>query len=450
MEFSRRSLFGSPLAMAAQPASAAPPNIVFLLSDDHTAADLGCYGNSHIRTPNLDGLAHEGVRFANCFVASPQCSPNRSAIFTGCAPHTTSTSRLHTPMPPWEPSFLEQIKARGYFTGGFRKVHQGEDFNRRFDFYTANKNAKFETFFDKLPAGKPFFLHIGFTDPHRPYVKNAIPTPHDPAKVRLPRFLPDSKEIRDDLVNYHDFIARMDAECGQLLALLEARGLTGNTVVFFSGDNGMPFPGAKGTCYDPGLNVPLLVKWPGVSKPGSVQNELISHVDLPATWVEIAGSTVPPKMQGRPFTNLLKGTNYTPREAVFSERNWHDNFDPIRSIRTDRYKLIFNAAPHFPYRPAWDLDGSPSWKSYQEMGRRGALESHHLRLLQPARPVVEMYDLKSDPDEFHNIADDPTHAAAKKDLLKRLSDWMHQTYDFLPPAFAGPGEPKGRGWPVSL
>lgn len=450
MKISRRTFSAGGMALSAQTPGAAPPNIIFLISDDHTAADLGCYGNTHVRTPNLDRLAREGVRFANCFVASPQCSPNRSAIFTGCAPHTTSTSRLHTPMPPWEPSFLEQLKARGYFTGGFRKVHQGNEFNSRFDFYTADRKAKFEAFFDKLPTGKPFFLHVGFTDPHRPYSKGAVTPPHDPAKVRLPRFLPDSAEVRDDLARYHDFISRMDAECGQLLALLEGRGLAGNTVVFFTGDNGMPFPGAKGTCYDPGIHVPLLVKWPGVAKAGAVETKLISHVDLPATWVEIAGAAVTSKMQGRSIVPLLRGGAYQAREAVFSERNWHDNFDPIRSVRTDRYKLIFNAAPHFPYRPAWDLEGSPSWKSYLALGKRGMLAARYLRLLQPARPMVEMYDLRTDPDEFNDITGDPAHAGAKSDLLKRLSKWMHQTYDYLPPAFAGPGEPGGRGWPVSL
>lgn len=450
MEFSRRTLLGSGVALGAQSAAPKPPNILFLLSDDHTAADLGCYGNKHIRTPNLDRLAREGARFTNCFVASPQCSPNRSAIFTGCTPHTTSTSRLHTPMPPWEGSFLEPLKEKGYFTGALRKVHQGETFNRRFDYFSANRTTPFREFFDKVPTGKPFFLHVGFTDPHRPYRKGAIDPPHDPAKVRLPRFLPDSPEVREDLVMYHDFIARMDAECGELLSLLESRGLLENTLIFFSGDNGMPFPGAKGTCYDPGIHVPLLVRGPGVAAAGGLRAELISHVDLPATWVELAGGVVPEKMQGRSFAGLLRGGTYTPREAIFSERNWHDNFDPIRSVRTSRYKLIFNAAPHFPYRPAWDLESSLSWKSYLQMSKQGTLQPHHWRLLQPTRPVVEMYDLQSDPDEFRNIADEQQYAPEKQNLLKRLSDWMHQTYDYLPPAIAGPGEPKGRGWPVSL
>ncbi|HET8547364.1 MAG TPA: sulfatase-like hydrolase/transferase, partial [Bryobacteraceae bacterium] len=143
------------------------PNILFLLADDHSHGDLGCYGNRVIHTPNLDRLAAGGMRFDNCFVSSPQCSPNRSSIFTGCAPHTTATSRLHTPMPPWEPTFLEGLREQGYHLGAFRKVHQGEEFNRRFHFY-GDRRSRWESFFDGVPAGRPFWLQIGFTDPHRP------------------------------------------------------------------------------------------------------------------------------------------------------------------------------------------------------------------------------------------------------------------------------------------
>lgn len=449
MDLSRRALLSSP-ALAAQTPSGAPPNIVFLISDDHTAADLGCYGNAHIRTPHLDRLAAQGVRFTRCFVASPQCSPNRSALFTGCTPHTTATSRLHTPMPPWEPSFLEAIRAKGYFTGALRKVHQGDAFQNRFDYADASRNASFEPFFDKLPAGRPFFLHYGFTDPHRPYRAGAVNPPHDPARVRLPNFLPDTPEVRTDLVHYHDFISRMDAECGRLLDFLDRRGLANNTLIVFTGDNGMPFPGAKGTCYDPGIHVPLLVRWPGVAPAGSVNPALISHVDLPATWLDAAGLPVPGKMQGRSILPVLRSPSAPFRDEIFSERNWHDNFDPIRAVRTARYKLIFNAAPHFPYRPAWDLEASPSWAAIQRLSRSAAVPAHLQRLLNPTRPVLELYDLDADPDEFHNLITDPKHAAARENLLKRLSLWMHQTYDFLPPAFAGEKASSGRGWPATL
>jgi arylsulfatase A-like enzyme len=171
-------------------------------------------------------------------------------------------------------------------------------------------------------------------------------------------------------------------------------------------------------------------------------------VDLAPTWLEAAGLDKPAKMQGRSFLPLLLGKPYQAREAVFSERNWHDNFDPIRSVRTNRYKLIFNAAPHFPYRPAWDLADSPSWASYS--ARRTKLTPEQLQLLSPSRPVVELYDLQADPDEFHNLATSPAHASILRDMKRRLSEWMHQTYDYLPPAYAGPGEPAGRDWPLSL
>ncbi|MBM3740044.1 MAG: sulfatase [Acidobacteria bacterium] len=427
-----------------------PPNIVFLISDDHSYPDLGCLGNAAIRTPNLDRMASEGMRLDRCFVSSPQCSPNRSSIFTGCTPHTTSTSRLHTPMPDWEPSFLEPLKERGYFTGAFRKVHQGASFDKRFDF-TGAANVKFEAFFDKLPAGRPFFLHVGFTDPHRPYADGAFQPPHDPAKMKVRPFLPDTPVVRRDLAHYHDEIARMDSECGRIFEILRDRGLDGNTLVMFTGDNGMPFPRAKGTCYDPGIHVPLLAWWKGRIAPGSVTRNLTGHVDLPVTWLDAAGIAKPAKMQGRSMLNLLRGAGvYTPREAVFSERNWHDNFDPIRAVRTQKHKLIFNAAPHFPYRPAWDLADSPSWRSIHEEARRGRLTPQQRQMLAPSRPVIELYDVEADPDEFHNLASSPAHGEVFDEMQRRLSGWMHETYDFLPPGKTRPNEPAGREWPLSL
>jgi arylsulfatase A-like enzyme len=246
-------------------------------------------------------------------------------------------------MPEWEQTFLEPLKERGYFVGAFRKVHQGEDFNRRWDFY-GDHSVPFEKFFDDLPSSRPFFLHVGFTDPHRPYRPGAFDPPHDPKLVPVPRFLPDAAEVRQDLAHYYDAIARMDAECGRLFDILIRRGLADRTLVLFTGDNGMPFPRAKGTCYDPGIHVPLVVRWPGRIAPGSEYPGLISHVDLAPTLLATAGLAAPKKMQGRSFLAQLLGSREAVRSHVFSERNWHDNFDPIRSVRTGRYKLIFNAA----------------------------------------------------------------------------------------------------------
>ncbi len=446
----RRDVFRSAAAAPAIASqSLSTPNIVFLISDDHSFPDLGCYGNTAIRTPHLDRMAREGMRFQNAFVASPQCSPNRSAIFTGCSPHTTATSRLHTPFPEWERTFIEGLKERGYFVGAFRKVHQGAEFDKRWNWY-GGMEIRFERFFEQAPAGKPFFLHVGFTDPHRPYESGAFSPPHDPAKVRVPGFLPDAKEVRQDIAHYYDYIARMDAQCGELFEQLRKRKLEENTLVIFTGDNGMPFPRAKGTCYDPGIRVPLLAWWPGRVAAGAVREELISHVDLPATWLEAAGAAAPKQMQGRSFLNLLLGKPYQPRKAVFSERNWHDNFDAIRSVRTARYKLIFNALPQLPYRPTQDLERSPTWAAYRDLGQRGKLSPAHQRLLDPSRPMLELYDLQEDPNEFRNLASDPKHASVLQEHVTLLSDWMHETRDYLPPAMVRPGRPVGRGWPLSL
>jgi arylsulfatase A-like enzyme len=211
----------------------------------------------------------------------------------------------------------------------------------------------------------------------------------------------------------------------------------------------MPFPRAKGTCYDPGIHVPLLVRFPGRVKSGAVYSELISHVDFAPSFLELAGQPKSAKMQGQSFLPLLTGGAYSPREAVYSERNWHDNFDPIRCVRTRTHKLIFNAAPHFPYRPAWDIEDGLSWQAIWKMRRRD-LAYQHRQMLMPTRPLIEMYDLASDPGEFQNLAGSPAHASIRAGLEKKLATWMEATLDYLPPTAAAPGTPAGRNWPNSL
>jgi N-sulfoglucosamine sulfohydrolase len=448
MDMTRRSLLGSTAAAGAGwGASPTPPNILFLISDDHSWTDLGCFGNKAVTSSNLDRLAARGVRFDNCYVTSPQCSPNRSGILTGQTPHATLTSRLHTPMPEWQETFLEPLKERGYFAGAFRKVHQGPQFDKRWDFYGTAKDP-WEKFFATRPKDRPFFLHVGFTEPHRPYFAGGWKPPHDPGSVAVPPFLPDAPAVRADLAIYYDYIARMDAMCGELLALLDRENLTGNTLVMFTGDNGMAFPRAKGTLYDPGIRVPFMASWPGRIRPGGLRNELVSHADIAATLLEAAGARPLRRTEGRSFLPLLEGRAMEPRKEIFAERNWHDNFDPIRCVRTDRWKLILNAALHFPYRPALDIEESPSWKTFQQMAGRRAMKPEHLSLMAPNRPALELYDLQGDPNEFTNRAGLPETRDVQEDLTRRLSSWMEQTRDYLPPASTREG--LSRSWPVTL
>jgi N-sulfoglucosamine sulfohydrolase len=435
-------------SLLSQSTGGKPVNFVFLISDDHTAADLGCYGNPAVTSPNLDRLAKEGMRFEKCFVTSPQCSPNRSSIFTGCTAHTTGTSRLHVPLPPWEPTIIDALKQKGYHTGLFRKHHHGAGFQRKLDFF-GDAKAPFSKFFETKPKDKPFWLQVGFTDPHRPYRDGAFQPPHDPKKVIVPKWLPDWPEVRKDLAHYYDFIARMDAEVGQVMELLRASGHGEDTMVIMTGDNGMPFPRAKGTLYEAGIHVPMLAWMPGKIAAGSLKSEMISHVDLASTWFDAAGIAQTPKMQGRSFLPLLVGKPYQPRTEVFCERNWHDTFEPMRSIRTDRHKLIFNASPHFPYRPPSDLEGSPTWQAM--LARRRSETPIHLRhLFAPTRPAMQLFELAEDPLELNNLIESPRHVDVRVDLERRLSNWMNETYDFLPAGLGAANDPLSRSWPFTL
>jgi arylsulfatase A-like enzyme len=176
---------------------------------------------------------------------------------------------------------------------------------------------------------------------------------------------------------------------------------------------------------------------------------MIAHVDLASTWLNAAGIQQTPKMQGRSFLPLLLNQPYQARTEVFSERNWHDTFDPMRCIRTERHKFIFNAAPHFPYRPPSDLEGSPTWQAM--LARRSSETPLHLRqLFSPTRPVIQLFDLTEDPLELNNLVESPAHNETRLDLERRLSNWMNNTYDFLPAGLGAANDPLSRSWPFTL
>ncbi|GMV92164.1 MAG: putative sulfatase [Candidatus Hydrogenedentota bacterium] len=415
------------------------PNIVFLFSDDHSVPDLGCYGNDTIRTPNLDALAAAGMRFDRAYVTSPQCSPSRASILTGRSPHAVGASRLHVNAYPDAASIPTLLKEAGYFTGAFRKVYQGV-IQRQFDFYGGNK-VPFAKFFEERPKDKPFFLWFGSTDPHRDYEPGAVDPPHDPESVKVPPHLPDTPEVRRDIALYYDEIGRFDRECGELLALLDEHGLADNTLVVMSGDNGRPFPRAKATVYEPGIHVPLLARWPGRIEAGRSTNTLVSLMDLAATWLDVAGATIPDAMESVSLVPLLRGDVDRVHEYVFCERNWHDNWDPIRSVVGERYKLIQNYRPEVGHLNSLDLLRSPSFESIRLLAESGELKEPHTWYLNDSKPRVEFYDLESDPGEWHNLAGDPGQADRIAAMQQALGKWMNATHDFLPPPASAAGGP---------
>jgi arylsulfatase A-like enzyme len=312
------------------------------------------------------------------------------------------------------------------------KTHYGPAGNAQFDWYGKQVGA-FPEFLDEA-GDRPFFLWVGFTDAHRPYSGGAIDDPHTNADAVVPPFLADTPETRADLALYYDEIARMDGDIGRMVSELESRGRLDDTLIVFFADNGMPFPRAKGTLYDSGIGTPLIMSWPDRIGPGTVHEGLASVIDLAPTFLELAGLPAPADMQGRSLVPVLDDPDRPGHVAVFSERNWHNCDEHMRSIRTEQYKLIRNAYLDLPHGSPSDVSSSPSWDALQALKARGALSPAQAQLFQAPRPPVELFDLQSDPDESTNLAGLPEYASVVAELSGRLDDWIAATGDF-PPAY---------------
>ncbi|RPJ56252.1 MAG: twin-arginine translocation signal domain-containing protein [Acidobacteria bacterium] len=446
----------------AQPPSTGRPNILLILSDDHSAAHVGCYGNTDIKTPNLDRFSEEGVRLDRAYVTCPQCVPSRASIMTGRSPVRIAMTRFSAPLPPDVKTYPEILRAAGYLTGvAGRSYHLDgsanapretttvldknnlRTFPRRLDYVkTGVRQAvlnQLQEFLD-LSGGKPFFLQLGSNDPHRPLDKNAIPNPHDPSKLRLPPHFPDTRLVREDFARYYDEIARFDGDVGEVLKLLEQRNLTENTLVAIMGDNGASQFRGKGTLYEFGIRVPLLIRWPGQIKAGWSSDELISGEDLAPTFLEAAGLQPPREMTGRSFLNLLVGRSFNARKHVFAERGAHGSglpqhsgaFDLGRCVVTRTHKLIYNALWQIPYWPV-DFAGDPHWKELMAMHAEGKLSPQLSRLyFSPTRPMFELYDLAADAYELRNLAGQSEAAAIERELKAALQEWMILERDYVP------------------
>lgn len=465
----RRDVLGSLAALGqsalAQPNSP-PPNIVLILSDDHSAPYLGCYGDKEIRTPNFDRFAAQGMRFTHAYTAAPQCVPSRTAMLTGRSPVAARMGRFSSPLPPDVITLPEMLRTKGYFTGVCRRLFHLDGpgrvgpttkalfeknhmltWQRRVDWLDgqstrAQTKEKLNEFFDKRPDGRPYFLWVNFNDPHYPWDAKAIERPHDPAKVTLTPDVPDTPGMRDDFRRYYDEIARADEEFQWVLDAIATRGNPDNTIVVFLGDNGMALPRGKGSLYERGLHVPLLVRWPGRIAAGKVNDELISGEDITPTLLEAAGAEPVKEMTGRSFLGALTGRPHQARQAIFGARLYHgnspftpdtkaSNFDLSRCVRTRKWKLIYNCTPQMEYQPV-DSARDAGWQQVLALHREGRLKPEWERMYFGKRPVLELYDLESDPHELVNLAGRAEHAKTERELKVLMAEKMIVDYDYLP------------------
>jgi arylsulfatase A-like enzyme len=408
-----------------------PPNILVLIADDAGARHFGCYGNRAIRTPHIDRLSAQGLTCDKAMLTTSQCSPSRISILTGRYPHATGAEDLHMPMPVEHRTVAGWLREAGYFTGHLGKAHEGPESDRQFDWYEKDLGS-FKDFFDAA-GSKPFFLWTAFHDPHRPYEPGAIAAPHDPKAIEVPPYMADAPETRADLARYYDEIGRMDASIGRILALLDKRGNAEDTLVIFLSDNGAPFPREKGTVYDAGVRTPLVFRWPGVVPEGVRTAALMSVIDLAPTILELAGIPRSDAMQGQSIAAGLRDpAAMQPRTAAFSERNWHDCDEHIRSVRTARYRLVHNAYIELPFCSPADVTASPSWRDLYALKESSRLAADQRPLFHAPRPEIEFYDTERDPFELDNLAASPEYQARIAEHFALLQDWRKATGDFPP------------------
>ena len=411
------------------------PNILVFIADDAGWKDFGCYGNEAIKTPHVDYLAENGLKFNNVFLTSPQCSPSRTSILTGQFAHTLRTEDLHTPLASNYTIIPGYLKEKGYYSGLIQKAHLGPDAIKQFDFFDPATNEsqinEFNTFLDNA-GNKPFFMWYAFSDPHRDYQKNTIPEPHNPDKVIVPPYLVDTPETRKDIALYYDEISRLDKNIGLAIKSLEERGLIENTLIIFLSDNGSPFTRAKGTLYDAGIKTPFIFYWKGKITPNQINNQLFSVINLAPTILDIAGISPKKDMFGKSMYQLIQGKTIDADKYIYSERNWHDCDEHIRTVRSDTFKLIKNAYIEWPHGTAADLASSPSHQELVKLKQEGKLKPEQLLIFQTPRPTIELYNVIEDPEEFNNLASDRKYRKIIQELHEELYNWMKKTNDFHP------------------
>jgi arylsulfatase A-like enzyme len=429
--------FSGEAAFAAE--AAARPNILWLIGEDF-GQHLGCYGAKEVWTPQLDRLAAAGVRYTR-FYNGHVCSPSRSAFNTGMYATTIGAhnhrSHRDQPLPAGVQVLSQWLRQAGYFTANVRELPSSCGFRGtgKTDWNFKIEGPPFDS--DKwsdLESHQPFYAQVNFSETHRAF---KTPPTADPAKVELPPYYPDHPVTRADWARYLADASELDRKVGLVLAALEQDGLADNTVIVFFGDNGQAHVRGKQFCYEEGLLVPLLIRWPKAFpvpahfQPGTVDHRLLHGIDLAPTMLALAGAPKPPLMQGQIFL----GDRCDPdRQYVFGYRDRCDmTVMRIRTVRDDGYRYIRNFTPHVPFLAFNEYKEKqyPVWNLLQELHAQGQLTPPQEFLCQPTMPAEELYDLNRDPWEINNLAksDQPEHQAALQRLRAVLAQWIEDTHD---------------------
>lgn len=445
------------------------PNVLFILTEDQ-GAHLGLLKTPGLKTPNIDSIAKAGVCFRNAFVAYPVCSASKAALYTALHSHTNGIlNNTHNYHKPASEVTLEEksrrlakvncvrnqfatmpelLKRNGYYQAVTHKLHVLPNEKFPYDEFLHGSTQETADFFKRASAkSQPWFLMVNIPNSHRPYPNSDHePIRVDPEKVKLPAYLPESAEVRNDWAEYLAAIEQADAITGQTLRALKQSGQQNNTIVVFMSDHGPTFQHGKMTLYDLGLRVPLIISGPGIAVPVT-RDELVSELDLMPTLLEECGITVSfdYALHGQSISGLLKkDCNGAGHEFIFCEIS---NRGPLpndgmqeRSVFDGRWKVIYREKAE----TAWRQVNADS-RQFRIWGNRTHVETIRLKDQFPVQyrmlaemdpqnlavpvPELELYDLKSDTDEMHDLANDDKYQAVKSRLLTALCEWVEETND---------------------
>lgn len=450
------------------PATSGPrsvrPNILFAIADDWGWPHAGAYGDPVVRTPTFDRLAREGVLFQHAFVSAPSCTPSRGAILTGMWHwRLRSAANLWSVFPDDLTVFPELLARAGYEVGCTGK-HWGPGKTQTPGRLLAGQAfADFAEFAKQRDTAKPFFFWLGSVDPHRPYeLGSGEQQGIDSARIVPPACLPNVPEVRGDVADYYGEVQRFDRQVAAALEALEQIGELDRTIVVMTSDNGMPFPRCKANLYDSGSRMPLAIRWGAEASGGRVVDDFVSFTDFAPTFLEAAGLAVPATMNGRSLMSVLQSQatgQVDPvrtdtligreRHCPAQERPEKGGY-PCRALRTGEFLYIRNFCPErwpagtpdyqaavFPGAWLGDCDNGPS-KSWLVAHREQDADTRRLYdLAFGKRPAEELYDLRKDPNQLHNVIDLPAYAETRLSLARQLTDRLRAADD---PRVVGGGE----------
>ncbi len=436
------------------------PNIILFVTDDHGNDALGCYGNPIIKTPNLDKLANEGVMFNNAYCTSASSAASRSTLLTGKFNHAIGAyGHVHDYHHFRTYDTIRSLPVMmhedgGYYTARIGKYHVAPEkvyhFEKVFEANPRNTVEMAHKVNEVFNSEQPFFLYFCPDDPHRSDFTNKVndwrapnrfgnrdegftgveTIAYNPNNVIVPYFLPDNNETRRELAEYYQSISRIDQGLGVLMKLLEESGKAENTIIIYISDNGMAFPGAKTTTYEPGIKLPCIIRDPSVHNRGITNNAMISWVDLAPTILDMAGiEQSNESFHGRSFKKIIGEENPEGWNTIQASHTFHEitMYYPMRVFREDNFKLIWNIAYPLEYPFASDLWISSTWQNIirneTKMYGKQTVESFlH-------RAEFELFDLQKDPYESHNLATENSYQEKLKEMKENLKNWQYRTSD---------------------